>query len=227
MQTDIQLLTVTCAENYAKQNNLTEEEVFIKFSQNQIFEKIIIQHEYLHQISIDEVMEFIYKELNKKTKELIVFHGTVEDFKSIDLEKSHKNRDFGKGFYTTLLENQAKDWAFRLSLRNSVDKYFVKKFVFTEDSSLKIKRFNSLNEEWLEFIKSNRSDGNFIHDYDVVIGPVADDNTMETVQLYIAGTFTIQEAVNRLSFNKVNNQISFHTKKALNFIKYLEQAEYE
>lgn len=54
-------------------------------------------------------------------------------------------------------------------------------FVFEEVSALKVKRFDILNEEWLEFIKSNRSKGGLQHEYDVVIGPVADDNTMETV----------------------------------------------
>ena len=50
---------------------------------------------------------------------------------------------------------------------------------------LNIKRFDGLNKEWLEFIRKNRSIGGLQHNYDVVIGPVADDNTMETVQLYI------------------------------------------
>ena len=55
------------------------------------------------------------------------------------------------------------------------------------------------------------------HDYDVVIGPVADDNTMETVQLYMANILTAEEAVERLRYNKVNNQVSFHTERALQY----------
>lgn len=53
------------------------------------------------------------------------------------------------------------------------------------------------------------------HAYDVVVGPVADDNTMETVQLYLSGILKAEEAVERLRYNKVNNQVSFHTPLAL------------
>ena len=82
-----------------------------------------------------------------------------------------------------------------------------------------MKRFDTLSKEWLEFIKENRSKGGLQHNYDVVIGPVADDNTMETVQLYIAEIFTAEEAVERLRYSKINNQVSFHTKDALKYLK--------
>lgn len=57
--------------------------------------------------------------------------------------------------------------------------------------------------------------GSIQHSYDVVVGPVADDNTMETVQLYLSGILKAEEAVERLRYNKVNNQVSFHTPLAL------------
>lgn len=101
------------------------------------------------------------------------------------------------------------------------------KFLFAENEELKIKRFDSLSIEWLEFIKANRSRGRLQHDYDVVIGPVADDNTMETVQLYIAGILNAEEAVNRLRYNKVNNQVSFHTQKALEYLRFVGRDRYE
>lgn len=65
------------------------------------------------------------------------------------------------------------------------------------------------------------------HDNDVVIGPVADDNTMETVQLYIAGILTADEAMSRLKYSKVNNQVSFHTEKALKYLKFIGRKVYE
>lgn len=64
------------------------------------------------------------------------------------------------------------------------------------------------------------------HDYDVVIGPVADDNTMETVQLYMANILTAEEAVERLRYNKVNNQVSFHTERALQYVKLVRRVSY-
>ena len=78
----------------------------------------------------------------------------------------------------------------------------------------------------MEFIKSNRSKGGLQHGYDVVLGPVADDNTMETVQLYIANILTVAEAVERLRYSKVNNQVSFHTEKALQYLKPVRRITY-
>lgn len=130
------------------------------------------------------------------------------------------------GFYTTVLENQAKEWAYRLSLREKVNRYYVYQYTFYENEQIRIKRFESLNEEWLEFIKQNRSEGGLQHGYDVVIGPVADDNTMEAIQLYIANVLTANEAIERLRYNKVNNQISFHTETALKSLKMVRRASY-
>ena len=60
----------------------------------------------------------------------------------------------------------------------------------------------------------------------MVIGPVADDNTMETVQLYIANILSAKEAVERLRYSKVNNQVSFHTTKALQYLKPVRRSSY-
>lgn len=227
IQSDIEMLSIRAIEAYALKNKLTTAEAVKLFHKHQIFEKIILQHEYLHQVSFDEVMEFVSASVNEDLKELILFHGTVSDFDKILLEKSHNRRDFGVGFYTTLLENQAKEWGFRLSLREKKSKYYVYQYIFKESDLLKIKRFHSLSKEWLEFIKDNRSKGGLQHNFDVVIGPVADDNTMETVQLYLAGILTANEAVERLKYNNVNNQVSFHTEKALNCLKFVGREIYE
>ena len=156
-----------------------------------------------------------------------VFHGTTKKFEQIDLKKSHNRRDFGMGFYTTILENQAKEWAYRLSLRQKVRGYYVYQYMFAENEQLNIRRFDSLNKEWLEFIKQNRLEGGLQHDYDIVIGPVADDNTMEAIQLYIAGILSADETVERLRYNRVNNQISFHTEKALECLEFIRRLAYE
>ena len=157
---------------------------------------------------------------------MIVYHGSTEIIKNPDVVHSKKYLDFGRGFYTTILEKQAIEWAYRLSLRENTDSYYVYQFVFEEADDLRIKRFESLNIEWLEFIKENRIKGELQHDYDVVIGPVADDNTMETVQLYISGILKANEAVERLRYSKVNNQISFHTKRALKHLRFVRREKY-
>lgn len=227
IQSDIEMLSIYSAELYAKDNNMSIETVNNIFHSHQIFEKMLLQYDYLHQISIDEVMEFITESLKDDSKQLVLFHGTVADFETVLLSKSHNRRDFGTGFYTTLLEDQAKQWAYRLSLRESKNKYFVYQFLFNESESLNVKRFNNMDVEWLEFVKENRIKGGLQHSYDVVIGPVADDNTMETVQLYMSGILSSTEAVERLKYNKLNNQVSFHTEKALELLKLVGRTTYE
>ena len=227
VQSDVEMLSVRAMEVYAKRNHISGEEAIDIFHQNRVFEQIMIQHEYLHQVGFEEVMEYVERVIKEDTNDLTVFHGTIKRFECVDLKKSHNRRDFGMGFYTTVLEKQAKEWAYRLSLREKTSGYYVYQYNFSEEANLKIKRFDELNQEWLEFVRDNRSMGGLRHDYDVVIGPVADDNTMETIQLYISGILTTNEAVERLRYNKVNNQISFHTEKALKSLKLIRRVYYE
>lgn len=226
VQTDCEMLSVEAMEAYAGKYHISGNEVVELFHENQVFEKMIIQHEYLHQISFEEVMEYVEQIIAEGSKELVVYHGSCFEFEKIDLSKSHNRRDFGRGFYTTILQSQSEEWAYRLSLREKKREYFVYEYLFKENSALNVKRFDSLSKEWLEFIKENRSKGGLQHNYDVVIGPVADDNTMETVQLYIANILTASEAVERLRYNEVNNQVSFHTEKALQYLKFIRRNSY-
>ena len=103
---------------------------------------------------------------------------------------------------------------------------YVYQYLFRQTEDLNVKHFNALNEEWLEFIKENRVKGDIQHPYDVVIGPVADDNTMETVQLYLSDILKANEAVERLRYSKINNQISFHTEAALKNLEFVSRKEY-
>ena len=225
-QTDCEMLSIEVMEAYAGKYNLSGNKVVELFQKNQVFEKMLIQHEYLHQVSFEEVMEFVENAIADDSRELVVYHGTCSEFEKINLNKSHNRRDFGKGFYTTILQSQSKEWGYRLSLREKKKNYFIYEYLFEENSVLNVKRFDTLSEEWLEFIKENRSKGGLQHKYDVVIGPVADDNTMETVQLYIANILTASEAVERLRYNKVNNQVSFHTEKALQYLHLVRRDSY-
>lgn len=109
VQTDCEMLSIEVMETYAEKYDLTGDEVSELFHKNQVFEKMLIQHEYLHQISFEEVMEYVEKVIAEDSRELVVYHGTCSDFDKIDLKKSHNRRDFGKGFYTTVLRSQSKE----------------------------------------------------------------------------------------------------------------------
>jgi hypothetical protein len=153
-----------------------------------------------------------------------LFHGSNQCFDEILLSKSKDRRDFGKGFYTTTLAEQAESWAGNLQLRFGGIKYLYQ-FEFLSGEGLKIKQFDGLNEEWLEFIRLNRTAKGTPHHFDIVQGPVANDDTIETIFAYIRGLYSVEEALRRLQYRKANDQISFHTEIALHRLTLIKRTE--
>lgn len=145
IQTDCEMLLLTALEHYATKHNISRENAIDIFHKHQVFENILVQHEYLHQVSIQEIDEYVEKLINKSNNELVVFHGSCFRFDKIDLKKSHNWRDFGKGFYTTVLQKQSENWAFHRALRENTKKYYVYTYLFTENSEMKVKRFPVVN----------------------------------------------------------------------------------
>jgi hypothetical protein len=145
---------------------------------------------------------------------MILYHGSNQNFDKIDLTKSKDNRDFGKGFYTTVFKEQAESWAQVLFDRNGGEGLFLYEFAFDFTADLQIKKFDGVSEEWFDFILQNRTLGGTPHSFDIVQGPVANDKTTRTISNFIEGVYTRSEAMRRLAYNKLNDQISFHTEKA-------------
>ena len=99
VQTDCEMLSVQAMETYARKYHFSGNDVVELFHENQVFEKMMIQHEYLHQISFEEVLEYVEKIIMEGSKELVVYHGSCYEFENIDLNKSHNRRDFILRFY--------------------------------------------------------------------------------------------------------------------------------
>ncbi len=224
-QNDSELLYLLAVENYKYRKNLSEEETQQLFNQNQIYENILMQYESLHQLDIVDTIEFIEEIIASNVNTLKVYHGTNYKFNKIDLTKSKNYRDFGTGHYCTILEKQAISWAKQMYKRRNTGGIYIYEYDLLLSDDLKVKRFTQIDEEWLEFIKFNREKGGLNHNYDIVIGPVADDNTFETVQLFTSGILTLNEAITRLRYNDLNNQISFHTDKAIGLLKFIDRRE--
>jgi len=158
---------------------------------------------------------------------MILYHGSNSSFETIDLLKSRDKRDFGKGFYTTTLQEQAEDWAKILFDRYNNDGVFIYEVEFVPINNLLIKKFEGLSEEWLYMIQKNRVLGGIQHNFDIVQGPVANDKTTRTIALYIAEIINVNEAIQRLRGNKINDQVSFHTSAAISCLKILRKYQYE
>jgi hypothetical protein len=155
-----------------------------------------------------------------------LYHGSNVLFESPSLEKSRDKRDFGMGFYTTTVKEQAEDWAKLLQARFKGGA-FVYAFELNNIAALNVKTFNGLDLEWLEFVKENRMKGGLQHKFDAVAGAVANDKTMQTITMYVDGTYTAEEALNRLRYMSPNDQVSFHTEKALASLTLREVTEWK
>jgi len=148
---------------------------------------------------------------------LVLFHGSNVLFDRPTLEKARNRRDFGVGFYTTTLKSQAENWARNMTVRFGGEPYLYT-CEFELSDQLAVKEFQDINVEWLELVKENRMLGGIQHDFDVVIGPVANDNTMRTIAAYVSGLYEAEEAMRRLRYLKMNNQVSIHTQRAMEFL---------
>ncbi|MBS6195251.1 MAG: DUF3990 domain-containing protein [Clostridiales bacterium] len=149
---------------------------------------------------------------------MILYHGSYLKIQTPDLTHSRKNVDFGHGFYTTPLYNQALKWCEKFKRRGRDG--IISRYNFDEKAyqELKVLKFDSYSEEWLDFILSCRT-GNDATDYDIVVGGVANDKVFNTVELYFDNLIDKKEAIRRLRYEKPNLQICFRTYTALK--KYL------
>jgi len=154
---------------------------------------------------------------------LILYHGSNKNFDTVDLSKSKDKRDFGRGFYTTTFRKQAEDWAKVLFDRYRGDGIFIYETELLISSDLSVKTFEGLSEEWLLMVQKNRTIGGIQHNFDIVQGPVANDITARTIALYIAGIINSNEAIERLKYNNINNQVSLHTPAALSHLKIIRK----
>lgn len=154
---------------------------------------------------------------------MILYHGTNIDFQIVDIQKSNPYKDFGRGFYLTDIRYQAERMAAR-KVRFFGGECVVQEYEFDKeilnDISLNIKVFESPNEEWATFVYNNRNNvNNFHHDYDIVVGPIADDGVAFLLGRYEEGTITLAELARELEYRQLNNQYFFGTERAVRLLK--------
>lgn len=155
-----------------------------------------------------------------------LFHGTNVDFEKIDLSKTNPFKDFGRGFYLTDIENQACELAKKRAIRDGgtpIVQIYEVGDTLLKDESLSVKVFEGASAEWAEFVFNNRNRNNiFLHNFDIVVGPIADDGVAYLLGRYQEGSFTLDELAAKLKFKKLNNQYFFGTQRALSFLKRIK-----
>jgi len=151
---------------------------------------------------------------------MIVFHGSNIVVVHPDVTYSRKTTDFSKGFYVTTIKEQAEMWAIRKSF--GYKESFINKYVLNEEelNKLKVLEFSSYSSEWLSFVSRCRT-GIDETNYDVVIGPIADDKVFDTLELYFSNLISAEEAIKKIEFVKPNVQICIRNNESINkLLKY-------
>ncbi len=160
---------------------------------------------------------------------MILYHGGFEEVCEPRVIVSELGRDFGFAFYTTDIQAQAERWAVRKASiesrkqrRNVPPVVNVYEWDENAAGSLHIKRFGEPDMDWLDLVVRCRGDVSYRHDFDIVIGKVANDNVGETVSYVMQGIMRREDAVQRLMFEQINNQLAFCTDRAISTLQFLK-----
>lgn len=154
-----------------------------------------------------------------------LYHGSNIVVKVPKILVGRRNLDFGQGFYTTSDYVQAKKWALNVTKRRRNGESIVSVYEFDENAfmELAVLQFNTPNENWLHFVSENRTDSYHGVEYDIIKGPVANDNTLPVLNMYISGFIDEEFAIKRLLPQKLKDQYVFKTEKAISFLKFREE----
>ena len=143
----------------------------------------------------------------------IIYHGSNLEVANPKILVNGFYKDFGYGFYCTNYEKQAKRWALTKKGDSIVNRYS-----YTEDEKLKILKFNEMTEEWLDFVASCRK--GIEHDYDIVEGPMADDQIWNYVEEFMNEHISRNAFWELVKFNYPTHQIVFCNQQALACIRF-------
>jgi hypothetical protein len=161
---------------------------------------------------------------------MILYHGSYTAVEKPDLSYARYKTDFGRGFYLTPLKDQAIRWAARFTEERGagiVTSYnFLEKISDKLAEDIRILEFDTHSLEWLQFITACRLGKHVDDNYDIVIGGVANDKVILTLQLYFRDVISAEDAIGRLRYNKPNYQYCFKNQAVIDeYISFVKAEE--
>ena len=142
-----------------------------------------------------------------------LYHTSTVPVTNPDVLHSRPFLDFGKGFYLTSIYEQAVSYGQRFIRRNKES--WVMSYDFIADLECwKVLEFNTYDKKWLDFISKCRS-GNDDTDFDLIIGGIANDKVVLTLDRYFSGELTETQALGLLKYEKPNIQYCIRSQKML------------
>jgi hypothetical protein len=148
-----------------------------------------------------------------------IYHGGHCAVETPEIRPSGYNKDFGTGFYCTEIQAQAERWAKRF------EKHIVSVFDYDDapDTDIDVLRFETMTEEWLDFIVDCRRGKP--HGCDIVIGAMANDQVWNYIADYIGGVLTREQFWVLAKFKRPTHQIAFCSPRSLARLKFVESYE--
>ena len=153
---------------------------------------------------------------------MIIYHGSNVIVEEPKILTPNRYLDFGAGFYTTTNYDQALNFAGKVTMRKKSGRSTVNIYELDESVFKKVKvlNFDSADEAWLDFVSDNRSGIDRTEGYDLICGPVANDDVYQTFILYSTGVYTKEQTIEALKIKKLYNQYVFTTDYALSFLTF-------
>ena len=148
---------------------------------------------------------------------MTIYHGSYTTIKAPKIIKGKNTKDFGPGFYCTVIREQSERWAKRY------DHPVLNTYTVRIDTKLKILEFKDMTEEWLDFIISCRH--GVPHAYDIVIGAMANDPIYNYIADYMDGVITREQFWSLAKFKYPTHQISFCTAESLKCLEFVSGEE--
>ena len=143
-----------------------------------------------------------------------LYHSSNVVVEYPDTLHSRKYLDFGRGFYLTSLHEQAVRYAQRFKRRGQQAWLNTYELSMGDDSQWNIMRFDTYDEKWLDFVAQCR-DGKDVGDYDMIIGGIANDRVILTLDRYFSHEISQEDALGLLKFEKPNIQYCIRSERML------------
>ena len=165
---------------------------------------------------------------------MILYHGSNVEISRVDLSLALPYKDFGKGFYLTSMRDQAERMAKRVSrFRGGVPTITAYEAPddILQQGNLNVRIFNGATIEWARFVINNRNQGfadlaspecNMDLKYDIVFGPVGNDDITFLLEQFTHGYISEERLRDGLEFKKASDQYSFHTERAVAYLRKVE-----
>ncbi|MDR1065195.1 MAG: DUF3990 domain-containing protein [Oscillospiraceae bacterium] len=166
---------------------------------------------------------------------MTLYHGSNVQVDEIDLSKCRPYKDFGRGFYLTDIREQAMQMARRIarlyggSPQVSAFSFDVSAF---SSGDVRTLTFDKPGKDWALFVLNNRDKRfsdigdtlcNQDNKYDIVSGPVANDDIAYLLRLFANRLIDIDALVSGLEYKSLTAQYSFHTERALKYLRCAEE----